>query len=477
MKEAKCGIDKSAQLSLKWLHNYDTLIESSQANFTSNSNQNMENTVENNKKANFSNSPPSAGSNNNHLFHELGYDPDEFLFNLKINSSSLEDPNVKTACSTINLFGKEEEQEDDIDDEIAQIQKSDKKQVTSKRTVRKAVSKSSPSTKKLIDKSIGSKQATRNHSNDFYVLSFDNELSETESGDSSNSSSPLSMNKSDNEDNHSTTASLSSTATINNDSSSSTPSKQLNQSSSSLDSSAKYLTAENHDKLVEYLFLDEENKNLCLNRGLTEFLDGLDKFFRKLDIKITRMKQKDISLVIDKIFAMYNEALKPKTKTVTNEATVASPERVPSPIEEENEITHTRQENVDSNLTTFPVYNGNDSFNSSTDSINTNSQAVDSGIESTKDFASREADIGPFLSAILNRLDGMLANSLEINLIVTGLISRLAHYHQNLIRKLLLDAGLTLQPNIKSLIQVRGYSLGSLSKKNSIKHFFRFLAA
>lgn len=64
--------------------------------------------------------------------------------------------------------------------------------------------------------------------------------------------------------------------------------------------------------------------------------------------------------------------------------------------------------------------------------------------------------VGPFLCAILNRLEHLLSNSLQINFLVTGIFARLAFYPQLLLRSFLLNNSLVLQPNVKSLIQVLG---------------------
>lgn len=48
----------------------------------------------------------------------------------------------------------------------------------------------------------------------------------------------------------------------------------------------------------------------------------------------------------------------------------------------------------------------------------------------------------------------MLQNSLPVNLLLTGIISRLAHYSQPLLRSLLLNHSLVLETNVKSLFQV-----------------------
>ena len=62
---------------------------------------------------------------------------------------------------------------------------------------------------------------------------------------------------------------------------------------------------------------------------------------------------------------------------------------------------------------------------------------------------------GPFLLALLERLDLATTNSLQLNLLLMSVISRLAHYPQPLLRSLLLNPTLVCQPSVRSLIQVR----------------------
>ncbi|BFZ24048.1 hypothetical protein BsWGS_27087 [Bradybaena similaris] len=81
-------------------------------------------------------------------------------------------------------------------------------------------------------------------------------------------------------------------------------------------------------------------------------------------------------------------------------------------------------------------------------------------------------NIGPFLSAVFARLEGMISNSLYFNLLLTGVLSRLAAYPQPLLRSFLLNQNLVFQPSVKSLIQV----LASLRQKVdnisvTVKHF------
>jgi len=95
---------------------------------------------------------------------------------------------------------------------------------------------------------------------------------------------------------------------------------------------------------------------------------------------------------------------------------------------------------------------------------------------------------GPFLRTIFSKLENMLQNSLHVNLLLTGIISRLAHYSQPLLRSLLLNHSLVLETNIKSLFQVkpniymieifsfffRSYRFSPISNQNS-KQFLKLL--
>ncbi|XP_076065364.1 FHF complex subunit HOOK-interacting protein 1B-like isoform X2 [Oratosquilla oratoria] len=62
--------------------------------------------------------------------------------------------------------------------------------------------------------------------------------------------------------------------------------------------------------------------------------------------------------------------------------------------------------------------------------------------------------IGPFLEALLQRVDQMLCTSIHINLLVTSILSRLALYPTPLLTSLLLDPALVFQPSVRSLLQV-----------------------
>ncbi|XP_045203836.2 FHF complex subunit HOOK interacting protein 1B-like isoform X4 [Mercenaria mercenaria] len=76
------------------------------------------------------------------------------------------------------------------------------------------------------------------------------------------------------------------------------------------------------------------------------------------------------------------------------------------------------------------------------------------GVGMTSVRQSTTPNIGPFLMAVLLKLEGMMQNSLPVNLMLTGLISRLAVYRQPLLRSFLLNNSLVFQPTVKSLVQV-----------------------
>ncbi|CAG5077855.1 Similar to GK23746: UPF0518 protein GK23746 (Drosophila willistoni) [Cotesia congregata] len=77
------------------------------------------------------------------------------------------------------------------------------------------------------------------------------------------------------------------------------------------------------------------------------------------------------------------------------------------------------------------------------------------------DYLNSKPDIGVFLDVLLKKLESMTSNNLYVNLHLTGLISRLAIYHQPLLQSFLLNPSLVFQPSIRSLFQI----LASLKHK------------
>ncbi|KAJ8252971.1 hypothetical protein GJAV_G00207740 [Gymnothorax javanicus] len=63
---------------------------------------------------------------------------------------------------------------------------------------------------------------------------------------------------------------------------------------------------------------------------------------------------------------------------------------------------------------------------------------------------------GPFVAVLFAKLECMLQNSLYVNILLTGILSRLACYPQPLLRSFLLNTNMVFQPSVKSLVQVLG---------------------
>ncbi|XP_068222669.1 FHF complex subunit HOOK-interacting protein 1B isoform X3 [Palaemon carinicauda] len=70
------------------------------------------------------------------------------------------------------------------------------------------------------------------------------------------------------------------------------------------------------------------------------------------------------------------------------------------------------------------------------------------------DSSQSRPTIGPFLEALMLRIDQMLSSSIHVNLLVTTIVSRLASYPTPLLASLLLDASIVFQPSVRSLVQV-----------------------
>uniref|UniRef100_A0A3Q3DS97 FHF complex subunit HOOK-interacting protein 1B n=1 Tax=Hippocampus comes TaxID=109280 RepID=A0A3Q3DS97_HIPCM len=72
---------------------------------------------------------------------------------------------------------------------------------------------------------------------------------------------------------------------------------------------------------------------------------------------------------------------------------------------------------------------------------------------------------GPLMAVLLAKLENMPHNSLYVNILLTGIVGRLACYPQPLLCSFLLNTNMVFQPSVKSLIQVLG------SVKNRIEAF------
>lgn len=227
------------------------------------------------------------------------------------------------------------------------------------------------------------------------------------------------------------------------------------------------------------------------------YYKGLDNYFSnwsnqedetiqsKPNGKNKKNKNKKPSKEIDKmcveISRMYEDLIGPATSTTTASAGVPSSSsssaasnptmtQFPTYLEATTTITAGEEEEEETNrkavtttITATTATTADSGVDMSTVGTTSSSSSVcqyaPSSLSLSSSTAVANADdfmlIGPFLCALLNRLDHMLSNSLQINFLVTGIFARLAYYPQILLRSFLLNNSLVLQPNVKSLIQVK----------------------
>jgi hypothetical protein len=191
------------------------------------------------------------------------------------------------------------------------------------------------------------------------------------------------------------------------------------------------------------LFANEESSKTYLNSNLSNFLTALDSFFQASNLNNKFGNSNPPNLLCDQIMNIYNDLFSPNydssnakadEKLLINNLNLGK-----ANLEMDKLNTHA----LDSSMNTRKSNESNDS----------NQGGTDSGIESINS-TSNQNDVGPFLSAIMNRLEHMLSNSLHINFLITGILARLSYYPQVLLKSFLLNPNLVMQPNVKSLIQV-----------------------
>ena len=73
-----------------------------------------------------------------------------------------------------------------------------------------------------------------------------------------------------------------------------------------------------------------------------------------------------------------------------------------------------------------------------------------------------EPDLGPFITTLFQKVERMHLNTFYVNLILTGVVSRLALYPQPLLRSFLLNYNMVLKPGVRSLFQVGSVCLHTL---------------
>jgi hypothetical protein len=115
-----------------------------------------------------------------------------------------------------------------------------------------------------------------------------------------------------------------------------------------------------------------------------------------------------------------------------------------------------------------PLSNGS-MLHSSTSSPEISQLCKDDGKPASKRSLSVENDklevlLGPFITRLFKKLEKMPENSIAVNEVLIGIISSLAEYPQPLLRSFLLNHSLVLQPEVKSIFQVKNNYRGSCCK-------------
>jgi hypothetical protein len=202
-------------------------------------------------------------------------------------------------------------------------------------------------------------------------------------------------------------------------SSSPTPTQTSDESEILTDITAQ----ECRQELIQYLFYDQEMNKAFLDGNLNSFLNALDQFFSENKNLILKKNnecssEEQLNSLCDQILSIYDNYFSfNKNSHQKEESNETEEEEMDQNIETQEEISDKKQE--------------------------------------SNDFETAKIDpIGPFLTQIFNRLESMPTNSLQINFLITGILSRLAYYPQRLLRAFFLDQDLIMKPNIKSIFQV-----------------------
>ena len=128
-------------------------------------------------------------------------------------------------------------------------------------------------------------------------------------------------------------------------------------------------------------------------------------------------------------------------------------------------ITQSKSDRSSSNLFSFATRR-NSSLSNSDANKGTNEQArqsVSSNDSDTivngyrrydKEQMHSNFSLGPFMTYLYEAIENMMENSYYVNLHLTSLVSRLACYPQPILRSLLLNSNLVMQPGLKSLFLV-----------------------
>ena len=446
LKDAKAGILNTAEETSNWSCRYDVITTAGLTN------SNPSTLEIKSKQQQQQQQKENISSSNKLLSNDLDNDVEEFFFHLNLSTTIFNNDPSRSTRSTMNLFNNtnrgEQQNRNNNYESDSMIDFDETTSLSSQN--KKLKNKSSMKAKATVD--VNSKKSERSrrrkrsrggcvaNNNDFYILSFDNEISESSSSSSSSMSSPTSSTCSlDKIEQKMTTTTKHSSEDEDDEEETNNKGTEMSISSGN---TCEAITIPNRQNLVDFLFSNESNNKIYLNSNLNNFLTGLDQYFAQSfvnDDKKIKFSQNNLNQICNEIANIYDELLAFEPSSVAAKAEVVV------------------------NLTEFPAFvaatklTADSSLQTSTQSLNTTSQittgALDSGVEMNCS-SSKEDDIGPFLCALFNRLDHMLNNSLQINFLITGIFARLAFYPQLLLRSFLLNNNLVLQPNIKSLIQV-----------------------
>lgn len=76
---------------------------------------------------------------------------------------------------------------------------------------------------------------------------------------------------------------------------------------------------------------------------------------------------------------------------------------------------------------------------------------------SLSDFekSKKDVDLGLFIKTLFHKLENMPQNSFYVNIVLTGVLTRLSHYPQPLLKSFLLNYNMVLKPGVRSMFQVR----------------------
>ncbi|CAF1069854.1 unnamed protein product [Adineta ricciae] len=206
--------------------------------------------------------------------------------------------------------------------------------------------------------------------------------------------------------------------------------------------------------LLDYNIINELfSKKLTLN----EYLSLLD---RLIDNNVLKLSSKSGEELTNEIVHLANEIDHYRTKISTESSNEM--EQSLLGINLDNQYHQQLLSNTQSNYSVISFLQQSTSMDMSLLATNEYSSQIQSTLftstvqqqQTSTGPSAKMADVGPFLRTIFSKLENMLQNSLHVNLLLTGIIARLAHYSQPLLRSLLLNHSLVLETNVKSLFQI-----------------------